>query len=224
MKRKVFDGKTVFDDYYFENGKIVSKGIHEPHYYVDRDGRQQVTLYHNNIRYVRSLQNIKKWSIPEIKLQKLLKRVKKDFVPVFGHENEYMFNLKNPFEVYSIRTRKILRIIKTQRYFQVGIKTETGNNLYIHKMVAEYHYQKFIDTNKYEIHHLSHNPAECNIENLVILPSTIHKEFETCFKRMVKGKMTKEEVITMINKFDILALDKKKLIKSLNVNAKTKKV
>ena len=116
MKVQVFDGETFFDDYYFENGEIISEGKYTPRYYYN-DKTKMVTLYKNGERFVRSLNKIKKWSVPNAKLKQLLNRVEKEFVPVFGYENLYKFNPNDPFEVYSVRKRALMSIIKTKKYY-----------------------------------------------------------------------------------------------------------
>ena len=111
-------------------------------------------------------------------------------------------------------------IIKTKYYDYVAIKDKKGQNLRIHQMVMEYYLQKHIDTDRFEVHHLSHNTRENNIQNLIILPCYVHDSFEGHYKRYKnkdksKNYYSKQDMINLINEYKISKTDKKRLIDSL---------
>lgn len=219
---QVTDGRTIFDGYYFEKGQL-----------FDETGRQ-VKPFKNKyctVQFVRlktqdgkevtkSLPLLKRWSCPSPKLKKLLKRVQKDFVPVFGFEDTYKFNPKKPFEVFNIKKRTLMKVFKFNKYYAVAIKFGKDQNTLIHQMVVEYYLQKRIDPKEYEIHHLSHRTEQNDISNLMLLPTNLHSKFESYYKCYKGGPNfrimhTKQDMIDLINSFNIPKKDKKRLIDSL---------
>lgn len=216
----VTDGKTIFDDYYFSNGKIYSHGHYGVTQYTNQNGLEIVMLWVDGKQVCRSLQKLKRWSCPDPKLKRLLKRVERDFVPVFGFEDMYMFNPKNPLEVFNIQKRHLKTILHNGKYYQVAIKFAKDQNLLIHQMVMEQYLQQHIDTTKYDIHHLSHDPKDNRIQNLILLPRAVHDSFEghyKAYKNKTKTglKYTKKDMIKFINEYNISDEDKQRLIKSL---------
>lgn len=217
----VTDGIQTYDDYYFEKGQLFdSYGRKVKIFRKEHTNIDYVTLYKDGKQTTKSLQKLKRWSCPSPRLQRFLKRVQRDFVPVFGFEDTYKFNPKKPFEVFNIKKRTMMKVFKFKKYFAVAIKFKNDQNTLIHQMVMEYYLQKRIDPKKYEIHHLSHRTEQNNISNLLLLPKRIHSKFESYYKCYVGSqyfqiKHTKQDMINLINGFDISQIAKQRLIDSL---------
>lgn len=217
---QVTDGKNVFDEYYFEKGQLHSHGNFGFGRSVNKNGLVIVSLWLDGKYVNRSLQKLKRWSCPDPKLKRLLKRVERNFVPVFGHEDMYKFNPKNPTEVFNIEKRHLKNVLSFKKYYAVAIKEKKDQNLLIHQMVMEYHLQEKIDTKVYDIHHLNHDSRDNRIQNLMLLPRSVHDSFEGHYK-YYKNKnpkkvfYSKKDMINFINHYDITAEQKERLQKSL---------
>ena len=217
---QVTDGKNIFDEYYFEKGQLHSHGNFGFGRSANKNGLVVVSLWLDGKYVNRSLQKLKRWSCPDPKLKRLLKRVERDFVPVFGHEDMYKFNPKNPTEVFNIEKRHLKNVLSFKKYYAVAIKEKKDQNLLIHQMVMEYHLQEKIDTKVYDIHHLNHNSKDNRIENLMLLPRSVHDSFEGHYK-YYKNKnpkkvfYSKKDMINFISKYDLTAEEKERLQKSL---------
>lgn len=219
--KQVTDGITVYEDYYFERGQLYNNYGHKIKPFKQRGSTiEYVKIIKDGKKHTLSLPKLKRWSCPDKKLRALLKRVQKDFVPVFGFEDIYKFNPQKPTEVFNIKKRTLMKVFKFKNYLAVAIKFGKDQNTLIHQMVVEHHFQKHIDTKKYDIHHLSHRPWQNDISNLIVLPTNVHIKFENYYKCYKGTKYfskihTKQEVIDLINSFNISKTDKQRLIDSL---------
>ena len=217
----VTDGKEIFDQYFFDqNRQLHSHGRHGFCKFQNYTGSELVTLWKDGKFYCRSLQKLRRWSCPSTKLKKLLSRVKRYFVPVFGFEDKYMFNPNNPLEVFNIEKRHLKTILKSKKYYMVAIKINNDQNLLIHQMIMQHYFQKHIDTDRFDIHHLNHNSFDNRLKNLIVLPKNVHCTFEGYWKyyknkNPKKNKYSKKNMVDLINGFDISIEDKRRLINNL---------
>ena len=221
----VTDGEVVFTNYkwYQKDGKkfIWSCYSDKPLKVIDRNGVESMTLFEEKQEYTKSLEQLRKFSFPEEYTPPIIK----NFRDVFGYQNEYCFNPKNPFQIWSKKSMQFIRAAsnrnKNSQHFKFNIFVNgVQTSMYVHRMAWESFNNKKLKDG-WQVHHLSHDWRDCSKKNLITLPKIVHTIFEKYYgmyknvNSYYKTKITKEDMIKKINNFAIDKRTKQKLIKSL---------
>lgn len=225
LKNNVTDGKLVFKDYKWcvvDGEKRIwscyTKRLLSP---TNRNTYIALTLTINHKQCIRSFALLKRNSFPE---EFLPAKVKK-FKDVFGYQDYYCFNPKNPFEIWS--KKKMMYVIpasnhnKISQHFKFNIAINgKSSSMYVHRMVWEFYHKQTLKEG-WQIHHLSHDWRDCSRKNLIALPKKVHVIFEKYYgmyknvNSFYKTNITKQQMIQKINEFAISKKTKQKLIQSL---------
>ena len=172
MKEYVTDGVTTFHNYCW-NRKGQIKNIKTKKVvdgYINNFGLKVIVLRTDEGKIVgRSYDKLKKFSFRQKYLPKNFER----YVDVYGHENLYCFDPKDPTKVFSkknLEFKKILLNTDGYQFIRVG-----KGSLYLHVMVYQSMNKLTVNKDMYQIHHISGNKKQNNIENLMLVTRSEHK-------------------------------------------------
>ena len=172
MKKFLTDGNQVFHNYYWNRkGQIVNiKTKKVVNGYKDSYGLNIVSLKTDQGKAVkRSFERL-------VKLHRIKKYLPKNYdqyIDVYGYENVYCFDPKDPTKVFSKKSLAFKKIL-TNNDGYLFIRAGRGT-LYLHVMVYQSMNKINVDKNIYQIHHISGNKTENNIENLKLLTRKDHR-------------------------------------------------
>ena len=219
--RPVTDGKIVFEGYQWRNGQIYCfwlRRMIKPVmtrkalcYMLTQDGKQ----------YDRTKKQLYIHSFPE----KFLPKNFDKWIDMFGYENLFCFNPQNPNQIWSKKFMKLIKLCKnnnsqSQHLLFNSSKDGKRKTLYVHKMVWQSYHKTKIQKG-FVIHHLNHDCYDNRIQNMVLLPKSVHSQFEIFYNLYANKSeyyvktLSKEEFIQKIQDFDIVDEIKQKLIDSL---------
>ena len=101
------------------------------------------------------------------------------YMDVFGLEDKYCFLISNPNIVWSKARRSFVKPTKTKTgHLWFNVRTHGKSKMeYIHIMVWESYNQKKYNGKKINIHHISFNKEQNQIENLMCISSKDHHSF-----------------------------------------------
>lgn len=183
MKKYVTDGEQVFHYYYWnKNGQIVStinkKVING---YKNNFGLLIVILKTDQGKRVgRSFDKLNKLH----QIKKYLPKNYDQYIDVFGYENTYCFDPNDPTKVFSKKNLAFKKILSNKDGY-LFIRAGKGT-LYLHTMVYQSMNNIEVDKDMYQIHHISGDNKQNNIENLKLLTKKEHRH-------MHKSKKVKNE-------------------------------
>lgn len=172
MKKYVTDGKQVFHKYCWNRkGQIVNiKTKRVLHGYRNNFGLLTVILRTDQGKKVgRSIEKLIKFS----HRNKFLPKNYDQYVDVYGYEDTYCFDPKDPTKVFSKKFLAFKKIL-TNNDGYLFIRAGKGT-LYLHIMVYQSINKFKIDNDLYQIHHISGNKKQNNIENLKLLTKKEHR-------------------------------------------------
>lgn len=220
--RIVTDGNRIYKNYQWRGNQIYSfwsRRFVKP-YFVR--GVETYMLSQDGKLYDKSKNQLYMHSHPE----EFLPEGYDKWIDVYGYEKYFCFNPANPNQIWS---KKFLRLIKVHQNNNSNSKhllfcatkgDRKTKTLYVHKIVWQSYFKKKIKRG-FVLHHLNHDSYDNRIQNMIILPKSIHSKFEI-FYNLYKQKsdyynksITKDELIEKIWQFDIEQSLKEKLINSL---------
>ena len=172
MKTYVTDGKTIFRNYYWNSkGEIVNKKTKQIiKGCIQSGGVKIITLRTDQGEKIkRSFRKLKRFSYAK----KYLPKNYDQYIDVYGFEDLYCFDPKDPTKVFSKKFLTYKKILtNTDGYLFIRAKK---SSLYLHVMVMQAHYKMKIDPNVYDVHHL-HGLQHNTLNDLVLLTKEQHRK------------------------------------------------
>ena len=185
MKKYVYDGKEVFNNYYWSKNdcivekntkKIITppKSINELKMIVLKDDQGKLKR--------RSFNKLRKFSHAKRYLPKNFDQ----FIDVYGWQRLYCFDPNRPTRVWSKTNMRFKKILKNQRgylFFRAGKGT-----VYLHVMVFQSINKMKIDTNKFQLHHIDKDVTNCKLSNLKLVTELQHIDIHKAQKALKKAQ------------------------------------
>lgn len=214
----VTDGIRVFENYQWnENKEIVSKLTGKTLKGDKSQNYCNYCLYEKDGKFRRERTVLLKGSFPEM----FEPKDKQNYIDVFGMEEMYCFRKDNPNIVWSKARKEFIKIKKTKcghLFFAPKMKSDKwAKQKYIHVMVWQSYNKKKYDGKKFNLHHISFDKQQNQIENILLIPATYHHSFHNQVKLFEEGKIDYNKLLNVINNYRLSTQAKQILINSLDV-------
>lgn len=217
MKKIVTDGTIVFENYQWnEEKQIVSKMTGK----VLKGDKSQnycnYCLYQKDGKFRRERTVLLKASFPQM----FEPKDKQNYMDVFGMEDMFCFRKDNPNIVWSKLRCNFIKLSTTKDgHLFFGPKMKNNKwcrKKFIHVMVWQSYNKKKYDGKKYNLHHISFNKQQNQIQNIMLLPANYHHSFHNQVKMFEEGKIDYNKLLKSINSYKLSAQYKQILVNSLN--------
>lgn len=170
----VTDGKQVFHKYYIENGEIRNaKTKQKLKVWQDKYGCKFVFLYSDNGGRAKGKS-----------YQKLIRETinnafkPENHIDVFNYEDKYSFNPQNPYQVYSKKYCKMLKVSynKDGYPFVQLWKDRKFKTYYLHRMVFQ-SINRITIPEGYQLHHINEERKDPQYQNLKLMKKEQHLKY-----------------------------------------------